>query len=410
MSHTPIRRSIGIPNLEKCNRGKHSMFYLRMPTLSLALFLCAGYVKGDPRFAFLPIDLTLVCAVIVSANVLSAIIRHGMKVPKTVFATTVVYLAFLVPLAWTEWTPYAASKVTRLFTLTLLSTVGPQIIVDGRCRIRSFMNALTVIGIIMSIDSLVNLYVSGQSISRLTAFGSNTIALGRSAGLALIWVMVCMLEGQTRPFFGMVTASLLLIALMGAGSRGPFFGAVAIVVLLILERDQNFLRFAWRILLAVALMFGISFAIARLPALSVARLRDISGVVHGSASSVAARWDHYRLASELIPKTPSGVGWGGFLNLLGVSGTDAKGHVHNIILEIFLEAGWIAGVLFVAMLMASIFRAYQSRGTVEGRAVWSILLFLAINAMVSGDINDNRLLFAFIGIGLRCNTTTGKEQ
>jgi len=62
------------------------------------------------------------------------------------------------------------------------------------------------------------------------------------------------------------------------------------------------------------------------------------------------------------------------------------------------------------MLMASIFRTYQSRGTVEGKAVWNILLFLAMNAMVSGDINDNRLLFAFIGMGLRCNIITVKKR
>jgi len=395
-----------MPNLEKCDKGKNSILYLRMQTFSLAVFLCSGYVKGDPRWAFLPIDFTLVCAVIVTANVLSAILRNGMKVPRTLFATTVVYLSFLVPLAWTEWTPYAVSKIIKLFTLTLLSTVGSQIIVDDCSKMRSFMNALTIIGIIMSIDSLVNLYVSGHSISRLTAFGSNTIALGRAAGLALIWVVICMLEGQMRPFFGIVTASVLFITLIGSGSRGPFFSAFAIVVLLILEVNQDFSCFAWRILPTVALMFGVTFGVARLPALSVARLRDISGVVHGSASSVAARLDHYRLASELIPKIPCGVGWGGFLNLLGVSGTDARGYVHNIILEIFLEAGWIAGILFTAMLMVSMFRAYQSRGTVEGKAVWNILAFLTINAMVSGDINDNRLLFVFIGIGLTCNTIT----
>jgi O-antigen ligase len=116
-----------------------------------------------------------------------------------------------------------------------------------------------------------------------------------------------------------------------------------------------------------------------------------------------------------ISKNPMGIGWGAFAERLPVyvpawerpdASTPYYTHYlrfpHNTVLEVFVEGGWLVGVSFLGLLLAALFRAYlvasRSR-TGEARALFALLAFFAVNAMVSGELND-RVLFAFLGLGL----------
>ena len=70
---------------------------------------------------------------------------------------------------------------------------------------------------------------------------------------------------------------------------------------------------------------------------------------------------------------------------------------HNLMAEVTLESGWACGAATLLVLVAAAVAAWSRTGSPGGRLVFAGLLFYAINAMVSGDLNDNRPLFMFLG-------------
>jgi len=67
----------------------------------------------------------------------------------------------------------------------------------------------------------------------------------------------------------------------------------------------------------------------------------------------------------------------------------------------------LAGIFFLGLLLAALYQAYRLANgcrRVEARALFALLLFNAANAMVSGEINNERLLFALIPLGLAFRT------
>ncbi|RLB75352.1 MAG: hypothetical protein DRH24_19735 [Deltaproteobacteria bacterium] len=95
-----------------------------------------------------------------------------------------------------------------------------------------------------------------------------------------------------------------------------------------------------------------------------------------------------------------GVGPGG----LGVHfrGRDARLYPHNIVLELGSETGGFGVSLFLVVVGVPMIRALARMRRARGvsKTVLCFLItassFLLLNAMMSGDVNDNRMLFAFI--------------
>ncbi|MEM2164053.1 MAG: hypothetical protein QXR62_06520, partial [Candidatus Bathyarchaeia archaeon] len=77
---------------------------------------------------------------------------------------------------------------------------------------------------------------------------------------------------------------------------------------------------------------------------------------------------------------------------------------HNIILELGAELGLI-GVLIFAMMIGMAFAkslvtlgAQRGFGKIATRYLLVVCCFTLLNAMVSGDINDNRILFTSVAL------------
>jgi O-antigen ligase len=73
---------------------------------------------------------------------------------------------------------------------------------------------------------------------------------------------------------------------------------------------------------------------------------------------------------------------------------------HNLLLEVTLEAGWLAGACTLAILAAALGAAWAVSNLLEGRILLAGLGFWIINALVSGDVNDNRPLFTLVSASL----------
>ena len=85
-------------------------------------------------------------------------------------------------------------------------------------------------------------------------------------------------------------------------------------------------------------------------------------------------------------------------------GEDVRLYPHNLVLELGAENGLIGVLIFGALIIVTfaIGLTFLKREKGLARVVVRYLLvvccFSLLNAMVSGDINDNRILFTFVGL------------
>jgi O-antigen ligase len=313
----------------------------------------------------------------------------------------------------TEWHDYSAEKTIRFFTLTLLATMAPVFLIKSQEDLRRFCNALALVGIITAIDALASLILQGEQLLRLTAFSANTIALGRAVGLALVWFSVLALEGRFSILTTLIGIGSLGFVLLSAGSRGPLIAtAVGILLVVMLLRWRNVRRITRLAMIIIIAVLSVYANFQLIPETSLQRTGSFLRGDFGASEQL--RFQAYALSWEAIRETPFGIGLGGFATRINLWSDVSRQYPHNILLETLLEGGWLAGIYLVILLELSLVKAYslgrQHRESPELIMLFAFLLFLLVNAAVSGDLNDNKGLFAFIGlaIGFRATSPHGK--
>lgn len=392
--------------------SRRSKRLLGSKELLFAVFLTAGYFKADPRFSWLPIDLTLLAALGTVGLVIWSFSKHRFRLPTAVFVMLPLFALFLPSITVVEWHDYSAEKTIRFFTLTLLATIAPLFLIKSQEELCRLCNALALIGIIMAINALASLILQGEQVLRLTAFSSNTIALGRAVGLALVWFSMLALEGRLSLLIASIGIVVLGFVLLSAGSRGPLIATtLGILLTFMLFRWHNVHRTARLTMMILITVSSVYVTFQLIPETSLQRIESFLGGDFGASEQL--RFQAYALSWDTIRENPLGIGLGGFttaINLWDVS----RQYPHNIVIETLLEGGWLAGIYLVILLALSLLRVYslgrRHKESPEFIILFAMLLFLIVNAAVSGDLNDNKGLFAFMGLalGFRATSLHGK--
>ena len=372
--------------------------------LALAAFLFAGDLKADPRLARIPVDLTLLtgallCGVLVRRWLRGARVR-GRGGPVLLGCW---FLSFAPGLAGLAPTPYALQKVATIYTFSLLAALAPLFLVDTRADLERMGDALAGFCLLMTLGGLSGLGGEGADPQRLQAFGAGTIALGRATGFLFLWAALAL--GRRPPLDPCASRYLApaVLALAGAtalfaGSRGPILAALAVLVPLAGTGAWSGVRrvglAGTAVLLAVVLAGSLSLA----PAGS---LRRVTAFFRGDyGASEAYRVQALQACWRLVPGAPWGLGWGGFATFVDPEHGVARQYPHNLLAEVTLEAGWLCGATTLVVLAAALAAAWSGTATPGGRLVFAGLGFHLCNALVSGDLNDNRPLFLFISCAL----------
>jgi len=116
--------------------------------------------------------------------------------------------------------------------------------------------------------------------------------------------------------------------------------------------------------------------------------------------SLGVRVDLWEMAWEVWRAKP--VIGGGLGILAALRGTpDVRCYPHNLVLELLSELGLLGAFLFGMLVIVAV----KALGPVDvlGRDPWRMLVAMLfanamLNALVSGDIPDNRFLFAVLGL------------
>lgn len=361
----------------------------RWPEAVLLLFLVAGSYK-----TVLPsrLDPTLLLgAVVVCLGVLRIARGDVRRPPVGAWA----FLAFgLVVLASLSGLPagYGLDKVVRFTTLGAVAFFAGYLLLDNDVSVERYMRAAIAFGLVVGTIAIAQGSIGD---ARFTALQSNTIQLGRAASFAAAGAFVSLLHDKNAFVWSAPAMAISLLTLAGTGSRGPALGIILVCGALLVVR--LFTAGAARAVIvgaAAGVVIGATGVWALVP---VAASSRFALLLSGSpGTSGAARLVLYATAGTLFLARPV-AGWGA-----GAFADYGAGlaYPHNAILEVASEFGVVGLVPYVlsvvSALVASLVRVF-SRPSVAGDFLFAAVSIAVVNAMVSGDINDNRILYTLMG-------------
>lgn len=359
-------------------------------TFPVVLLLTAGFIKGSPLFGWLPVDLTLLAAALVGVAAVAEL-RENPRTPAGWGPLVWMTVAFMLPVLVSSSIGYGVDKARFLFLLTLPATFCACIIVNTPERMWWVARWTAFAGLLMALllglsPSSVELY------GRLASEGANTTSLGRGCGAAIVAAVALGVGGKWRwPVVLMVSAGLALIV-VGSGARGPLLATGAAVIATAvfqpgLRKIKYLAGLFWLTTIAAP------FVILTANPTAVSRIALLFAADRGE--SISVREELFSLAIEVGNQNFLGVGWGGFARYDSV-----LLYPHNVLLEVYAEAGWIAALSLALVIAASVMRLVKVRHVPAMTATFGLLVFWFVNAMVSGNVNDNRAMFALVAIGL----------
>ncbi|EQB64156.1 MAG: O-antigen polymerase [candidate division Zixibacteria bacterium RBG-1] len=404
------------------------LLVVKFSEVSFALFLLAGFYKGDPRLEFLPqfLDLTVLFGLLSVAGIFYALIKKGESLsfpPKNIFLTygLLVFMG-LISLTYTSAPTYGTEKFLRFVTITSLAFLSPFTLFKTAESIKRFF----VIFILLASSMLLDLFLQGISPVDFyfrTAFGSDYLALARIQGIAFIFVFFYFLLSSKSLAVKLINLALIFPLLFGiyiSGGRAPALAlSITLVVTMVLvflasfgrqhRASQALVKRDFKIIgsILIIIFLGISLLAYFSDYFSTFIHRTIL-LIERSEESSPERVDMYTQALRTFLSFPyflSGTGIGGFT--VSYAGFDDKRGIypHNIFLEMASELGFL-GLLAIFLLIFwslkdgfSLFKRNQdSNSTYLSLTLLALFIFLLLNSLVSGDINDNRILFASMAL------------
>jgi O-antigen ligase len=378
--------------------------------LALAAFLFAGDLKADPRLAWLPVDLTLLTGTLL-AGILALRFLRGARLgrPGPAALVGIWYLSFVPGLFQAVPTPYGLQKIGTIFTFTLLSSLAPLLLLEEDADLARAANAMAGFALAITLSGLLGGARGVEGVERLQAFGAGTIALGRAAGFLATYAALLLAGDAPLPGLTFGILALAGITAVFSGSRGPILAAVVALALAAgagrSRSGRGLVRLAGAGLLFLALA-GSALSLA-----PRGSLRRVEAFLHGEyGSSEAYRVSALRAAWDRVGDHPWGVGWAGFAVQVDPERGLGRQYPHNLLAEVTLESGWLCGAVTLAVLGAALVSAWSASYRPGGRVALAGTAFYLLNALVSGDLNDNRPLFMFLSSALVLPALPGRSR
>jgi O-antigen ligase len=367
---------------------------------SVLLLLYAGYFKANPILSRVPVDLTLLGAVLTLAGVVAVLLWNS--VPRGTGAVLALWATFMPMAILHADNSYGSSKSLRLFTLTLLAVLGPLFLMRSRRRQEIWVIIQIALGAVLAIGTALSPVPAGLQdyIYQQAPQGSDPTGAGQAAGVAVVGCLAVALAGHRRRALLTVAGAALVVPMFLSGARGPVVAAAATLAVVAAIIPGSGTRRAVRVALIAIGMALTWFLVSGSTTGGTGRIASALLKTNNQDPSSQIRLTLWHYTLSFVAGHPWGVGWGGLQDTAGYVVLDAGlRYPHNVLLEVAGEAGWIAGAAVIVFLWTGLRRI---RGAAVGPfpvALFGIAMFFTMNAMVSGDVNDNRPMWASVAIG-----------
>ncbi len=385
-------------------------------------FVFSGVYKSAGFLEWVPVDLTVLFGATTVILTLVVVGIGRLKVTDPAVVITSLFSVFagyaILTGMWTSSAEYYWSKSVRLIGVTGLAFgVGSVVVSTSYRRLKYAAYSTTGVSTITALETL-NQYrlVSGNV--ELYPFGTNYLITGRVIGFGLILAasyLIFSRENRLLSAAALFVSILTSYALLVSGARGPMVLVVGAVILAVIagivigSLPNNRPAVAG---------YAIATAIAGSALATVAHelrgMRRILQLAEGPGSSLGTRFDYWLATIDSFGMDMLLFGEGlGSWPVHVYYHADAQYYPHNILLEVLFELGAIGLLLFVALLLyatANTAREWVSHKHPAQIILIVLLVYMLGNAMVSGDLNENRYLFATLGVMAYSYTSSHPEE
>ena len=368
---------------------------LLLPGAAFAAFLAAGILKNASVFEAIPVDLTLLLAVVLTAMVARRWLAARLAIPTGMWVVGALFGSFALGALSVSLSEYGREKVGFMLTLTLLAAAAPLYLFRSRRQVRTLFIAMAVTGLVVALWAVLSPELTEGG--RATAFGANPIATGRMAGVALLLATTALVWRAVPWPLGVTVAAIGGAGMVVSGSRAPMAAAVfaGLIMLVVSVRID---RSAWRVaLVATSLLVAVVLGLSAATDSAAGRF---DGFVSGDVgTSITPRALFLRVSWSAILDAPEGIGWGAY-EAIHPEDNNERTHPHNLVVEILLEAGWLSGLLFVLVITGAVYLVLRLPASPERAALLTMMAYFGMESMFTGEINSSRPLFAMLGVGL----------
>jgi len=375
--------------------------------LSACALLAIGRIY-DERLVIANINL----AVLVSIIYLVSVVFVLFSVKKTILSKSKVlfYLFYLLmllttPILWIVFdiTEYGFEKFVNFWLIVVPISVVVIEKYDRKDVVNTFYILLGV-SCFLALLSAVGLSVSERTDGRMAALEGGPIVFARWMGFGIISLLFLPVKIKNRYKYLLIL--IFFILALASGSRGPI---VALFLTGLVYVFLNFNRVIVKISLGVCLLVsvllfsGLGKQMSKIGGLD----RVFMNVAKkgGSSQSTSTRTNLAIGSFILLQHYPLGVGAG---NWQTVSNEIRPTHLmpleypHNLLLEVACEYGVQTGflllLLFIYVFHLSYHKMMQYRR--DKTSLYPLLFYLFsfffLNSLISGMLNDSRLLFIVI--------------
>ena len=398
------------------------------PAISLMILSLTAITKGY-LINYFPIieiiDITVIATLIIWLGLIKILLEGNWKLASE--QKTIVYLFLIFGLLLgvsyfhTPSPEYGLRKILRFNTFAVTMFITPLLIIktpdDSRKLLSYFYFLLIIIVGIMLFQFVYFLRWGDFAIvlaywNRISIPGANPIQVSRYLAIGAAMMIVLLIRNKpSNSIHYFIILSVILLSIILSGSRGPLVSIIigSILYAFLFERKRS-TRIIGYGMVALA---TITILLLFLPESLTQRFFEVS---QGSViitqqgvkrvSTIASRFEFWSMSFQTwissITNFFAGLGSGGFSSLF--IWRDWRWYPHNLFFEIMVElglVGLIIGMTFIAKSYQSINKSLILGSLTDHSALWvagTIVMFIA--AQFSGDVNDNRILWMFIGISI----------
>jgi O-antigen ligase len=273
----------------------------------------------------------------------------------------------------------------------------------------------------MALSIVISILHSGITPGKIgfaDAFGGNYVIAGRTIGTALIILVFYFLDSTKNKivklfYLGLIT--LMIFGMFITGARAPL---MAVGLSLLVVYSMNFIKFldtkrvSKKAVVKIATLLGIVlFLLIRFSnyfstvffRLGLLKAQDYKESIFLSAISERLELSEY--AVNAMFRFPFGLGFGGFTQWYNGGNTGIQFlYPHNLFLELGAEGGLLGLLAILLLVIKSFFNVLSNSSLffLQNKplkdTLLGLLVFMIFNSTVSGELNDDRTLFALIGL------------
>ena len=387
---------------------KVNNLFLWSYTLLSSAMLAIGRIY-DERLEIFGINLSLIISVAyILFSILLLFSIKDLRITKTKILLYIFYF-LLISITPILWLVYGVIEYGYLKYLNYILIVIPMsVIIIEKFRyedVSRLLIALLAVSAFLAILALLGQAISANNNSgRLSVLGGGPIIFSRWMGLGiLILAFMPSFRKYKVRFLFIIVFFLLSLA---SGSRGPVLTlALVFSLFLFLNFSRYFIKFLVLFSLLGSLFFftGISKEIAKLGNVERVFMNITSRGV--ASKSTTTRKNLIEGALTVFIKYPLGVGagnWQNKANEITPYHLMPLEYSHNIFLEVLNEFGIVVLLILILLFVYVFHLSYilMQKNSMNTSSLYPLifyaLTYFFINSLVSGDINDARLLFVMI--------------